>query len=98
MPCRIAGVPLFKVRHIVEENDVAVFSSNYALYGDLSLRLADAFHEFTPDVEVYSIDEAFLGLETQPGRSFMKQGLEIREKVYKWTGVPFYVTWNTNYV
>jgi DNA polymerase V len=37
------GVPLFKVRDIVEENGVAVFSSNYALYGDLSLRLADAF-------------------------------------------------------
>ncbi len=82
------GVPLFKVRDIVEENDVAVFSSNYALYGDLSLRLADAFHEFTPDVEVYSIDEAFLGLDERPGQSFREQGLEIRAKVYKWTGVP----------
>src|SRR5215213_9235079 len=82
------GVPLFKVRNVVEENDVAVFSSNYQLYGDLSLRLADAFHEFTPDVEVYSIDEAFLGLEAQPGQSFREQGLEIKAKVYKWTGVP----------
>ena len=82
------GVPLFKVRHLVEENDVAVFSSNYQLYGDLSLRLAEAFHEFTPDVEVYSIDEAFLGLEERPGQSFREQGLEIRAKVYKWTGIP----------
>ena len=82
------GVPLFKVRHVVEENSVAVFSSNYALYGDLSLRLADAFHEFTPDVEVYSIDEAFLGLEERPSLSFREQGLEIKAKVYKWTGVP----------
>lgn len=82
------GVPLFKVRNIVEENDVAVFSSNYQLYGDLSLRLADAFHEFTPDVEVYSIDEAFLGLEERPGRTFREQGLEIKAKVYRWTGVP----------
>lgn len=82
------GVPLFKVRHVVEENDVAVFSSNYALYGDLSLRLADAFHEFTPDVEVYSIDEAFLGLEERPGQTFREQGLEIKAKVYKWTGIP----------
>ena len=82
------GVPLFKVRYIVEENGVAVFSSNYALYGDLSLRLADAFQEFTPDVEVYSIDEAFLGLEERPGQSFREQGLEIRAKVYKWTGIP----------
>ena len=82
------GVPLFKVRHVVEEYDVAVFSSNYALYGDLSLRLADAFHEFTPDVEVYSIDEAFLGLDERPGQSFRDYGLEIKAKVYKWTGVP----------
>src|SRR3712207_5119830 len=82
------GVPLFKVCHVVEEHDVAVFSSNYALYGDLSLRLADAFHEFTPDVEVYSIDEAFLGLDERPGQSFKEQGLEIKAKVYKWTGVP----------
>lgn len=82
------GVPLFKVRGVVEEHGVAVFSSNYALYGDLSLRLADAFHEFTPDVEIYSIDEAFLGLEERPGQSFREQGLEIRAKVYKWTGIP----------
>jgi DNA polymerase V len=82
------GVPLFKVRNIVEDNGVAVFSSNYALYGDLSLRLADAFHEFTPDVEVYSIDEAFLCLEERPGQSFKDYGLDIKAKVYKWTGVP----------
>lgn len=82
------GVPIFKVRHIVEEHDVAVFSSNYALYGDLSLRLADAFHEFTPDVEVYSIDEAFLALDERPGQSFREQGLEIRAKVLRWTGIP----------
>jgi DNA polymerase V len=82
------GVPLFKVRHIVEENDVAVFSSNYQLYGDLSLRLTDALQEFTPDVEIYSIDEAFLGLEARPGQSFRDYGLEIKAKVYKWTGVP----------
>lgn len=88
------GVPLFKVRDVVEENNVAVFSSNYALYGDLSLRLADAFHEFTPDVEVYSIDEAFLGLEGRPGQSFGEQGLEIKAKVYKWTGIPCSIMWN----
>ena len=82
------GMPLFKVRDIVEENNVVVFSSNYALYGDLSLRLADAFHEFTPDVEVYSIDEDFLGLEERPGQTFREQGLEIRAKVYRWVGIP----------
>jgi DNA polymerase V len=55
---------------------------------DLSLGLADAFQEFTPEVEVYSIDEAFLGLDERPGQSFREQGLEIRAEVYKWTGVP----------
>ncbi|PYS89595.1 MAG: SOS mutagenesis and repair protein UmuC [Acidobacteria bacterium] len=82
------GAPLFKVQDIVEANDVAVFSSNYQLYGDLSLRLVEAFYEFTPDVEVYSIDEAFLGLETHPDQSFRDYGLEIKAKVYQWTGVP----------
>jgi DNA polymerase V len=82
------GAPFFKVRDVVEENDVAVYSSNYQLYGDLSLRLADALHEFTPDVEVYSIDEAFLGLEARGGESFSDYGLDIKAKVYKWTGVP----------
>jgi DNA polymerase V len=82
------GVPLFKVRGIVETNDVAVFSSNYQLYGDLSLRLVEALEEFTPDVEVNSIDEAFLGLEVRPDQSFRDYGLEIKAKVYQWTGVP----------
>lgn len=82
------GAPLFKVREIVEANDVAVFSSNYALYGDMSLRLAGAFSEFTPEVEIYSIDEAFLGLESRPGQSFRDYGLEIKAKVYQWTGIP----------
>ncbi|MDQ3743239.1 MAG: Y-family DNA polymerase [Acidobacteriota bacterium] len=82
------GAPLFKVRDLVEAHNVAVFSSNYALYGDLSLRLAEAFQEFTPDVEVYSIDEAFLGLEARPEQSFRDHGLEIKAKVYRWTGIP----------
>lgn len=82
------GVPLFKVRDIVEAHGVAVFSSNYPLYGDFSLRLAEAFSEFTPEVEIYSIDEAFLGLEAGPGQSFRDYGLEIRAKVYRWIGIP----------
>jgi DNA polymerase V len=82
------GTPLFKVLDVVEANGVAVFSSNYEFYGDMSLRLAEALHEFTPEVEVYSIDEAFLGLEERPGQSFRDYALEIRSKVYKWTGLP----------
>ena len=51
------GTPLFKIQHLVEAYDVFVYSSNYCLYGDLSNRLMCALQEFTPEVEIYSIDE-----------------------------------------
>ena len=82
------GTPIFRVEQVVEAHDVAVFSSNYALYGDMSLRVMEALQEFTPEVEVYSIDEAFLGLDARLHQSFLDYGREIREKVYRWTGIP----------
>src|SRR5918911_1160675 len=82
------GVPIFRVEQVVDAHDEAVFSSNFALYGDMSLRVMEALHEFTPEVEVYSIDEAFLGLDARPRQSFLDYGREIREKVYRWTGIP----------
>ena len=56
------GAPLFQIRDIVEKNHVAVFSSNFALYGDMSRRVQEVLREFAPSVEQYSIDEAFLDL------------------------------------
>jgi len=56
------GDPLFKIRDIVERNGVAVFSSNFPLYGDMSRRVQEVLSRFSPAVEVYSIDEAFLDL------------------------------------
>jgi DNA polymerase V len=82
------GAPLFKNQHLIEAYDVAVYSSNYALYGDMSQRLMEALQELTPEVEVYSIDEAFLGLDARLERSFRDYGNEIKEKVYQWTGIP----------
>jgi DNA polymerase V len=82
------GAPLFKTQHLVEAYDVAVYSSNYALYGDMSQRVMDALQEFTPEVEVYSIDEAFMGLEDEGGAGLRARGTEIREKVRQWTGIP----------
>jgi DNA polymerase V len=82
------GTPLFKAQHLVEEYNVAVFSSNYALYVDMSHRVMEALQEFTPEVEVYSIDEAFMSLEDEDGQSFHARGMNIREKVLKWTGIP----------
>lgn len=81
------GAPLFKTQHLVEAHGVAVYSSNYCLYGDMSQRVMGALQEFTPEVEVYSIDEAFMSLDAG-GRSVLTQAVEIREKVRQWTGIP----------
>lgn len=82
------GTPIFRVEHVVDEHGVAVFSSNYSLYGDMSLRVVEALQEFTPEVEVYSIDKAFMSIDERPQQSFRDYGLEIKAKVYQWTGVP----------
>lgn len=80
------GVPLFKVRDLVDANDVATRSSNYALYGDMSSRVMAALRELTPAVEEYSIDEAFLQVdgEEEAGRV----ARELRKKLDRWTGLP----------
>ncbi len=82
------GTPLFKVQRLVEEYGVDVYSSNYALYGDMGHRVMEALQEFTPEVEVYSIDEAFMGLEDDSEQSFHARGVNIKDKVWQWTGIP----------
>ena len=62
-----------------------MFSSNYALYGDLSRRVMEVLGMFTPEVEVYSIDEAFLCLA---GQSYETVSWDIRQRVGQWTGIP----------
>ena len=62
------GVPAFQIRSLIQRHGVTVFSSNYALYGDLSGRVMASLGHFAPEVEVYSIDEAFLNLRT-PNRT-----------------------------
>ena len=57
------GDPLFKIKDIVEKNNVAVFSGNFALYGDMSRRVQEVLRSYSPCIEVYSIDEAFLDLD-----------------------------------
>ena len=56
------GEPYFKVKKIVKENDVKIFSTNFALYGDISRRVMKTLKQFSPQMEIYSIDEAFLDL------------------------------------
>lgn len=55
--------PAFEVKDVLEKHNVHVFSSNYALYGDMSKRVMDTLRNFTPNIEIYSIDEAFLNLD-----------------------------------
>jgi DNA polymerase V len=81
------GSPLFKVEALLDEHDAEIFSSNYALYGDMSGRVMNLLENFTPEIEVYSIDEAFLSLEPRK-KSLDNLGRSIREKIYKWTGIP----------
>jgi len=80
------GEPYFKVRELLESHSVAVFSSNYALYGDMSQRVMTVLQQFSPEVEIYSIDEGFLNLEGF--RDLPELAKRIRETVHRWTGLP----------
>ncbi len=57
------GEPLFKCKHLVIKHDIQVFSSNFALYGDMSARVMNTLAQFAPAMEIYSVDEAFLSLQ-----------------------------------
>ena len=82
------GEPYFKAKDIIIKNKVEVFSSNYSLYGDLSRRVMRTLKRFNSDIEIYSIDEAFLDLSNFPDQDVEKIGKEIRETVLQWTGIP----------
>lgn len=82
------GVPLYQIRHLVEAHEVHVYSSNYALYGDMSQRVMSVLEQFTPEVERYSIDEAFLDLTGCKCESYRELGVVIKDRVLQWTGVP----------
>ncbi|MFC1607090.1 Y-family DNA polymerase [Candidatus Latescibacterota bacterium] len=82
------GIPIFKAEEQVRTGQVHVFSSNYTLYGDLSQRVMDTLARFTPELEVYSIDEAFLNLAGFESRDLTAYGRDIRATVKQWTGVP----------
>jgi len=82
------GEPYFKAKDIIIKNKVEVFSSNYSLYGDLSRRVMRTLKRFNSEMEVYSIDEAFLDLSNFSDQDVEKIGKEIRETVLQWTGIP----------
>ena len=77
------GEPYFKVKELVKRNKVEVYSSNYALYGDISRRVMKVLKTFSPKVEIYSIDEAFIDLSFMDEKGVEDYGSEIRSRVLK---------------
>ena len=82
------GEPYFKVKELVRKNNVHIFSSNYALYGDISRRVMKTLKSFSDKIEIYSIDEAFVDLSHVEDKEVENYGKEIRERILKWTGIP----------
>ena len=82
------GEPYFKVKKIAQENDVKTFSTNFSLYGDISRRVMKTLKQFSPQMEIYSIDEAFLNLSSIKNENLLEHAYQIRKTVLKWTGIP----------
>lgn len=89
------GVPMgaaaFEYDKMFKANNVQVFSANFALYGDMSQRVMDILSDYSPEIEIYSIDEAFLKLKGFELFNLQDYGNEMRYKVTKWTGIPISV-------
>jgi DNA polymerase V len=82
------GAPEFKIRNELREKNIKVFSSNYPLYGDLSNRVMKILEGFTPNVEVYSIDESFLNFDGMNIEDYHAYGIQIKNRVNKWLSIP----------
>jgi DNA polymerase V len=83
------AAPFYQNKDVIEKNNIAVFSSNYNLYGDFSMRVMDTLRELAGSdcVEVYSVDEAFIDLSMVPGDQLFSVAKQIKETVEQWTGV-----------
>jgi DNA polymerase V len=81
------GIPWFKLRDEAKRYGIVAFSSNYALYADLSNRVVEVLSMFSPNIEVYSIDESFLELSGFESKSYQVYGAEIRQRVADWLGL-----------
>jgi DNA polymerase V len=84
----LGRLPAFQLADRIKEQPIEVLSSNYTLYGDLSARVMTTLAQWTPDVEVYSIDEAFLKLTVLPPDALQEYGQMIRATIQQWTGIP----------
>ena len=82
------GAPAFKYDLVFKKNKVYVFSTNFPLYGDMSSRVMNILSNYTPNIEIYSIDEAFLEFKGFNNYDLEQYGKDIRKKILKWIGIP----------
>jgi len=82
------GAPEFKWKGFFKQHGVQVFSSNYALYGYMSAREMNVLESFEADIEVYSIDEAFMHISQVPADRLRAHALQIKRTTQQWTGIP----------
>lgn len=82
------GSPWFQLKDIAKENNVIAQSSNYTLYADMSNRVMTILGGFSPDQEIYSIDECFLDLTSFKSTDLIQYGQTMRQRIKQWTGLP----------
>jgi|TARA_R100000365_G_C2738904_1_gene67803 DNA polymerase V len=82
------GQPYFQIRDLCRREGVVAMSSNYALYGDMSRRMNQIYDRFSPDVEIYSIDESFIDVSRLPVKERTAWASDLRATTRKWTGIP----------
>ena len=82
------GTPFFQLRPLISQYGLVLRSSNYELYSDMSRRIISLLHRFAPDVEQYSIDEAFIHLDLPGKADYFQYGTELRKTILKWIGIP----------
>jgi len=83
------GTPYFQIKPLLHRHNIILKSSNYELYGDISRRIISVLYEFTPEVEQYSIDEAFIQIELAGGGdAYQNYGQTLRSTILQWVGIP----------
>ena len=81
------GAPYFKNKSLIKKHNITVFSSNYALYGDISQRVMNVLQQLEPEVEIYSIDESFITLPL-PKKSGLSSYIALKKRVEQCVGIP----------
>lgn len=82
------GAPWFKFKDLARQHGIVAYSSNYALYADMSNRVMSILRQYSPNQEIYSIDESFLDLTSFKQIDFSQYAQRMREQILQWTGLP----------